>query len=281
MTGTAANALALCAVTPPHGRVYCHKGAHIATDEVNAPGFWLPGLSFELLPGSGGKIDCAAFAQALERAAWGSINCSQPTVLSITQPTECGTVYRCDEIRQLTDVAHQHGLAVHMDGARLANAIAHVGCSAADMTWRCGVDVLSLGANKNGCLLAEAVVVFGARDIRALWYKSKQGGQLASKMRFVSAQLLAYAKNRRWLETARLANDAAQQLATKLLSIPNVDVLYSVEANIVIARIPSDILIRMRAAGVNCHEFEDKEILRFVTSFQTEPAALDKLFLSL
>lgn len=276
-TGTVANALALSFIAPSHGRVYCHEQAHIVVDEVNAPGFFVPGLTFTPLQGQRGKVDRDAFAAALDAAPWGAVNCAQPAALSITQASEMGTVYRTEEIRALAESAHGRGLGLHMDGARLANAIATLDVSPAEATWRCGVDILSLGASKNGCFLTEAVVVFGRSDVRPLWYKSKQGGHLSSKLRFLTAQLIAYASDGRWLMSARRANRAAARLAAGLASIDAIDLVNPIEANIVFARLVPGMAAQLRAQGFLFHSRRQEGYVRFVTSFDTTDADVDRL----
>lgn len=276
-TGTAANALALSFVAPSHGRIYCHEHAHIVVDEVNSPGFFVPGLTFTPLHGQMGKVDPVAFASALDAAPWGAVNCAQPAALSITQASELGTVYRTEEIRALANSAHGHGLRLHMDGARLANAIATLDISPAEATWRCGVDILSLGASKNGCFLTEAVVLFGRNDMRPLWYKSKQSGHLSSKLRLLTAQLIAYAADGRWLDSARRANRAALRLSQGLASISAVKLFNEVEANIVFAHLPPGMATRLRARGFQFHGHGKDGRVRFVTSFDTTDLDVDRL----
>lgn len=276
-TGTVANALALSFVAPSHGRVYCHEHSHIVVDEVNSPGFFVPGLTFSPLQGEMGKVDADAFSAALDEAPWGAVNCAQPAALSITQASEFGTVYRSEEIRALAMSAHSRGLRLHMDGARLANAIVTLNVSPADATWRCGVDVLSLGASKNGCFLTEAVVVFGRHDVKPLWYKSKQSGHLSSKLRFLAAQLIAYAAGDRWLDSARRANRAALRLVAGLAPVSAIDIINKVEANIVFARISPGLASRLRAQGFQFHSRVRDERVRFVTSFDTSDQDVDCL----
>ncbi|HEY0283223.1 MAG TPA: beta-eliminating lyase-related protein, partial [Rhizomicrobium sp.] len=192
ISGTAANALALAALVPPHGAIFCHSESHIAVDECGAPEFFTHGAKLVPLEGENGKLVPETLERALGRFQKGFVHHVQPAALSLTQSTELGTVYRPGEIAALSALAHAHGMTVHMDGARFANALATLGCSPADATWRAGVNAISFGATKNGALGAEAVIFFGSAEARDFEYRRKKAGHLLSKMRFVSAQLDAY-----------------------------------------------------------------------------------------
>ena len=191
-TGTAANALALSQIVPPYGAVYCHDTAHIVTDECGAPEFYTGGAKMMRLPGADGKIRPEQVANAIAFAEDMGVHHVKPAAISLSQATEWGTVYELTEVSALAAIAKRHDLPVHMDGARLANALVHLGCTVAEATWKCGVDVLSLGATKNGALCAEAVIFFDRHRARDFDRRRKQAGHLWSKLRFVSAQLVAY-----------------------------------------------------------------------------------------
>src|SRR3984957_18203231 len=216
-TGTAANALALSHITPSYGAVLCHETAHIVTDECGAPEFFTGGAKMLGQPGADGKIKPAQVANAVAFAEDMGVHHVKPAAVSLSQATEGGTVYDVTEVSALAAVAKRHGLPVHMDGARFANALVHLGCTPAAATWKSGVDVLSLGATKNGALCAEAVVFFDQRQARDFERRRKQAGHLWSKLRFVSAQLLAYFEHGLWLDNARHANAMASALAQGLL----------------------------------------------------------------
>ena len=217
-TGTAANALALAHLTPPWGAVLCHDEAHIATDECGAPEFFGGGIKLVGLAGEAGKITPATLQHALADGQWGGPHHVSPAVLSLSQATEAGTIYRADEIRQLADIAHGRGLAVHVDGARFANALARMNASPAQATWMAGVDVLSFGATKGGALAAEAVVFFDAARGANMSERRKRGGHLVSKHRFIAAQIEAYFTDDLWLRLARHANAMADRLASGLVA---------------------------------------------------------------
>ena len=215
-TGTAANALALAQVTPPWGVVFCHADSHIATDECGAPEFFGGGLKLEGLAGDGAKIAPKTLQAALAGYGGHSPHQMVASALSITQASEAGTIYRTDEIATLCEIAHARSLAVHMDGARFANALVRLNASPAQMTWQSGIDVLSFGATKGGAMAAEAVIIFDAERAGFFGERRKRGGQLLSKHRFLAAQFAAYLADDLWLNLARHANAMADRLAQKL-----------------------------------------------------------------
>jgi threonine aldolase len=274
-TGTAANALALACLTPPFGAVYCHEQAHIATDECGAPEFFTGGAKLVTCPGEHGKLTPDILAARIAGA--GVMHKVQPAILSITQQTEAGTVYRADEIAALGALARRHGLALHMDGARFANAVATLGCAPAAITWRAGVDALSFGATKNGALAAEAVVFFDPAKAGELGFRRKRAGHLLSKLRFVSAQLDAYLANDLWLRNARHANAMAARLGGGLAALPGARLLHPVEGNEVFAELTEPAIERLRAAGFGFYRRGATPVLRLVTAFDTDPAAVEAL----
>ncbi len=278
-TGTAANALALATLSPSWGAILCHQDSHIFTNEANAPEFYTGGAKLLPLPGEHGKLDAAIVAAQLP-GGLGSVHYPQPSIISLTQSTEAGTVYRPDEIAAIAEVARQHHLSVHMDGARFANAVAHLGGAApADITWRSGVDVLTFGATKNGAMAAEAVVFFGARARAAaqeFGFRRKRGGHLWSKLRFLSAQLEAYLADGLWLRNAYRANRAACRLAEAFARIPSAKLRYPVEANEVFVELPEEVIIALEAAGFGLLRWDDGST-RLVTSFDTVDADVDAL----
>jgi threonine aldolase len=280
VTGTAANALALATICPPHGAIFCHRLAHIAVDECGAPEFFSHGARLVPLEGRNGKLDPEAIAAAITRFPVGNVHSQQPAAISLTQATEAGTCYSLDEIAAIARVAREHHLKLHMDGARFANALAHLGCSPADATWRAGIDVLSFGATKNGALGAEAVVFFHAGDVRDFEYRRKKAGHLVSKMRFVSAQLVSYLEHDRWLATAARANALAQVLAKGLGAIHAAEIAYPVEANAVFVTLPDDVVAHLRAAGARFLDWMPpsggRTLIRLVCSFATPEADVTK-----
>src|SRR5271154_4580810 len=230
-TGTAANALALAQVTPPWGGVFCHEQSHIATDECGAPELFGSGLNLAGLPGGDGKIAPETLAAAL--AGYGDHRPHQmvAAALSLAQASEAGTIYRTDEIARLSEIAHARSLAVHMDGARFANALVRLNATPAQMTWQSGVDVLSLGATKAGALAAEAVLIFDPARAAFFGERRKRAGHLLSKHRFIAAQFLAWLADDRWLALARHANAKADKLAAGLAA-GGIKTVWPVEANL-------------------------------------------------
>ena len=249
-TGTAANALALATLTPPYGAIFAHHEAHIACDECGAPGFFSGGAQLALLDGEQGKLSAATLAQAIE-AHPVSVHNVQPAAVSVSQASELGGAYRPEEITALCNVAHAHGLKVHMDGARFANAVRFLGCHPGDVTWRAGVDVLSFGATKNGALAAEAVVFFDRSLVRDFELRRKRAGHLLSKSRFVSAQLLAYLETGLWRTNAEFAN----RLARKIGEAAGARLLHPVEANEVFVRLGDAGKEALRSAGFEFYDW--------------------------
>jgi threonine aldolase len=279
-TGTAANALALAHFAPPWGAVLCHAESHVATDECGAPEFFGGGTKLIGLPGEGAKISAATLHAALERGAWGGPHHVTPAVLSLSQATECGTIYRVAEVRELADIAHKHGVALHMDGARIGNALARMNVSLAEITWKAGVDVLSFGATKGGTMGAEAVIFFDPKRGANMPDRRKRGGATASKHRFIAAQMEAYLKDDLWLKLARHANDMADALSEGLTAA-GCKPVWPVEANEVFAPLPNATDGKLKAAGAAYYPWPgsarpDHTLVRLVTSFQTTQEDVDK-----
>jgi threonine aldolase len=275
-TGTAANALALAQVAPPWGVVLCHSESHIATDECGAPEFFGHGLKLAGVPGEAGKITPEGLQAALAGYGGHSPHEMIPAALSITQASEAGTVYRTTEIAALAEIARQRSLALHMDGARFANALVRLNATPAEMTWRCGVDVLSFGATKGGAIGAEAVIFFDPAAAAFFAERRKRGGHLLSKHRFIAAQLLAYLAEDRWLALARHANAMADKLAEGLSAI-GLRPVWPVDANLVFVVLPRALEAKLRAAGASYYVRSsdsvatgpDQVLIRLVTSFAT------------
>jgi threonine aldolase len=280
LTGTAANALALSTLCPQHGAVVCHDHAHIAVDECSAVEFYTHGAKLALVEGEHGKLTPEAIARALKAFRKGDVHSAQPSVISITQATESGTVYALKEIAEIAALAKAHGMKLHMDGARFANALAYLGASPAEMSWKAGVDVLSFGATKNGALCAEAVVFFNREDVRDFEYRRKKAGHLVSKMRFVSAQLVSYLENDRWLASAAHANALAKRLAQGLAAVPDADIAHPVEANGIFVRLPDKTVAHLRDKGARFLDWAPPEkgrtLIRLVTSFATPDADIER-----
>ena len=278
-TGTAANALALATLVPPHGAVFCHELAHINTDECGAPEFYSGGAKLMTLPGAAGKIRASQLAAPVAHAREMGVHHVVPAAISVSQATEWGTVYGRDEMAELADAAHALGLAVHMDGARFGNAVAHLGCTPAEASWKCGVDVLSFGATKNGALAAEAVVFFKPQLAQAFELRRKRAGHLWSKLRYLSAQLNALLTDGLWLRHARHANALATRLAQGL-GRHGIRSVQPVQANEVFAAMPAPLIARLRSQGFEFYEWpapgESLPVVRLVTAFDMASGDVDE-----
>jgi threonine aldolase len=272
--GTGSNSVALAATANAFGAIYCHETSHINVYECGAPEFFT-GAKLVGLPGRDYRLEAAALDAALRLAGRGNPTRVQPFALNITQPTDFGTLYPPAEIKALCDVAHGHGLRVHMDGARFANAIAALGCTPAELTWRAGVDVLSFGATKNGAVNAEAVVVFDEELSREMPFLMKRGGQVLSKARFVSAQLARYVADDRWLERAAAANAHARMLARELAKLPGVALVAPVEVNMLFLRMPDAAVAALERGPF--HFYKLGRDLRFVCRHDQEPEGMEAL----
>ncbi len=276
INGTTANALALATLTPPHGAILCHAEAHIAVDECGAPEFFTHGAKLVPIAGDDAKLTPSAVEAALRHFQKGFVHHAQPAAISLTQATELGTVYTPQEIGALSQTARAHGMAMHMDGARFANALVGLGCTPAQMTWQSGVDALSFGATKNGALAAEAVIFFDPNQARDFVYRRKKSGHLLSKMRFVSAQLDAYLADDLWLGNARRANALAQRLAQGLARAGAITIAHPVAANAVFARMPPALAAKLRKAGALFYDWGPAQggtvLTRLMLSFATPEA---------
>ena len=275
-SGTASNALALSALTPVFGNIYCHRLSHINTDECGAPEFYTGGAKLVTLKGVNGKITPEELSDNI--GGVGIVHHTQPSVVSITQLSETGEVYQLDEISTIAETAHKHNLKMHMDGARFANALVSLGVTPAEMTWKSGIDVLSFGATKNGCIAAEAIIFFKPELVGNLPFLLKRSGHLLSKMRFVSAQLDAYISNEVWLRNAKHANKMGKKLSEGLSLNPNIELTYPTQANEVFAKFPRSIIEHLNSEGYKMNEEElDGKAVRLVAAWNTESSDVDRL----
>lgn len=289
-TGTAANALSISLLCPPWGAVYCHEEAHIEVDECGAPEFYIGGGKTAPIDGAHGKISPATLKARLALTPHGGVHHIQHGMLSLTNLTEAGTLYRPDEVAALTAIAKAERLPVHMDGARFTNAIVAAGCTAAQMTWRSGIDVLSFGGTKNGCMGVEAVVIFDPAKAWEFELRRKRGGHLFSKHRFLSAQMSAYLDHGLWLRLATHSNRMAERLAKGIAALPGGSLMHPCEGNIVFARFPRALHRKAMAAGGHYYLWPFDQTLegpddapvsaRFVCSWSTTEEDVDR-FLNL
>ena len=279
VTGTAANALALAASCPPHGAVVCHLEAHINTDECGAPEMFTGGAKLMGVRGPGCKVTPGAVTAMLDAMGRGEHE-QRPSVLSLSQATELGTVYSAEEVAALAHTARDRRMSLHMDGARFSNALVRLGCTPAELTWKAGVDVLSFGATKNGALGVEAVIFFARHLSEDFLYRRKRAGQLVSKSRFLAAQMLALLNDDLWLTNARHANAMADLLADGVRALPRVRLPLPVEANEVFAIVPRAMHDALHAKGATYLVWPgegpgpdmvgpDEVFIRLLTSFRT------------
>ena len=271
--GTAANSLALAAMCQSYHATLCHELAHVETDECGAPEFFSNGTKLLLLPGPGGKLTPESITHAVERRR--DIHYPKPRVVSVTQATELSTVYSIDDLAAIGATCRRHGLRLHMDGARFANAVAALGVPPRAITRDVGVDVLCLGGTKNGMGVGEAVVFFDAALAEEFAYRCKQAGQLASKMRYLTAPWVGLLQDDVWLENARRANAAAAALEAGLRTIPGIEVLGQRQANAVFAHLPAALAERLRARGWQFYNFIGAGGFRLMCSWATTAAEID------
>ncbi len=273
-SGTAANALGLSALCPPWGAVLAHTTAHVLNSEGGATSMLGAGAVIKGVDGDDFRLHPDGVRATLDEVRWGDPHHSQPAVVSLTNPTDMGTVYRADEIAAVTAAAAERGLRAHLDGARIANALVATGATPAEMTWRSGIDMLSLGATKNGGLSAEAIVAFDAAAAEELVYRTKRAGHVTSKMRYQSAQLIAYLTDGLWLDLADRANAAMARLADGLAGL-GVELVNRPDVNMAFVRIDDGIASRLEDAGLHFYRI-GPGIVRFVTSWQTTNEDVDE-----
>ena len=270
-TGTVANSIALATVTPPWGSVFCHRGAHILNDECGAPEFFGNGMRLVPVDGEYGKMTTDELDKTIRANEGHGVHSYKPSALSLTQATEAGTVYGIEEVTALCDSAHKLGLKTHMDGARFANAIVSLDCHPAEVTCEAGIDMLSFGASKNGCMAAEALVIFNQPQWRETAERlRKRSGHLLSKMRYVSAQLLAYIENDRWLNMAGHANLQAARFAEAVENHASACLEYPVDANEVFVRWTEEGFNHLQLNGIQFQLWPGRDDLaRFVFGHST------------
>ena len=274
-SGTASNALALSAISPVFGNIYCHKFSHINVDECGAPEFSTGGAKLIPLTGRDGKITTDELESNI--GGFGIVHHTQPSIVSITQATETGEVYTLDQIKSISEVAHKRKLKMHMDGARFANALVSLDVSPAEMTWKSGIDILSFGATKNGCIAAEAIVIFNKELVGNLPFLLKRSGHLLSKMRFVSAQLDAYISNDVWLKNAKHANNMAKKLSNGLVATNQVKLIYPTEANEVFVKLSREMVNHLNSEEYMMSNDElNGSTVRLVTAWNTKTEEVDE-----
>ncbi len=274
LNGTAANSLALAHAGRPYHAVVAHAASHLATDEAGAPAFFAGGAGLKTADGPHAKLT----GEDVTRLGIPSrgVHSVKPRTLSLTQSTELGTVYDLQELRVLTAAARNAGLVVHMDGARLANALVTLGCTAAEATWKTGVDMLSLGGVKNGLAAGEALVVFDPVLADEIEWRIKQSGQLHSKMRYFTAPWVGILESGAWIGNARHANAMARRLAAMLGGLPGLTIAEAVQANAVFVDMPTGMQEQVRAKGWRFYTFQGASLCRLMCAWDTEPATVGR-----
>lgn len=270
--GTAANSLALASLCQSYHGVICCEAAHVETDECGAPEFFSNGSKLLVAPGADGKLTPESICELATKRQ--DIHYPKPRAVTLTQSTETGRVYTLGELRGISHECRTRGLSLHMDGARFANAIANVGCSPAEMTWKSGIDVLCFGGTKNGMAVGEAVIFFDAKLAADFDYRCKQAGQLASKMRYLSAPWVGLLESGAWLRNATHANRSAQYCAGVIAEIPGVTISQVVEANAVFITAPDAVLEALRSRGWHFYTFIGGAA-RFMFSWDTDLKRID------
>ena len=283
--GTAANSLILATLSQPWETVFCHTVAHIHEDECNAPEFYSGGTKLTLVPGPEAKMTAENLRRSILAEETRGVHGPQRGPVSLTQATERGTIYSLKEIQEISATAEEFGLPVHMDGARFANAVQSLGCSAAEMTWKSGVDAVTFGGTKNGLMAVEAVIFFNPKHAWEFELRRKRGAHLFSKHRFLAAQMQSYLAGDLWLDMAKKSNDASARLIQGLKQIPEVQINFEPQANIIFAQWARAAHQRLHAAGAQYYVMAgdhttgpSDELLpaRLVTDWSTTPENVDK-----
>ena len=272
--GTAANALALAQLCQPFHSIICHENAHIENDECGACEFYTGGSKLIPTRGANGKIDLCEVEAALLRQH--ELHSHKPRVITLTQPTELGTVYTADEIRKISAFAKKRRMLLHMDGARFANAVAALRCAPREITWQAGVDALSFGGTKNGLAAGELVIFFNKQHSADFDYRAKQGGHLASKMRFLAVPWIALLENDVWLKNAQRANNAALRLANGLRDC-GVEIVFPVESNAVFVRLDTTSARKLREIGWDFYKFIEPNVYRLMCAWSANDEAIAAL----
>jgi threonine aldolase len=271
--GTAANSLSLASLCQSYHSVICHELAHIETDECGGPEFFSNGSKLLTGKGEQGKLTPDVIEQLVTRRI--DVHYPKPKVVSLTQSTEVGTVYTVEEVRAIAAIAKRRHLKVHMDGARFANAVASLDVHPSEITWRAGVDVLCFGGTKNGLPIGEAVVFFDSAMAEDFAYRVKQAGQLASKMRFISAPWLGLLENDVWLKNARHANAMAQLLHERIRHLPQLNIMFPPQANGVFVEMPLQCSKQLRQKGWNFYQFIGAGGCRLMCAWDTQPETVE------
>ncbi len=272
--GTAANSLALSSLCQSYHSIICHEVAHVETDECGAPEFFSNGSKILLGSGENGKLNPQIIEELVLKRT--DIHYPKPKVVSVTQATEVGTVYQKEELLKIREVCEKHSLKVHMDGARLANALAWLKIKPKEITWQCGIDVLCFGGTKNGLAVGETVIFFDRKLAEDFGYRCKQAGQLASKMRFLAAPWVGLLNDKVWLKNAAHANACAEKLEHQLANLPNIKIMFPRQANSVFVQMPMPVIDRLRANGWHFYTFIAVGGVRLMCSWDTTEESIEQ-----
>ena len=276
VSGTAANSISLSAICPPFGSIFCSDNAHINLDECGAPEFYSGGAKLIPIKTINGLLSANSLNTKIKNMGTHGVHEMLPSAISITQTSELGTVYSPDHIKNISSLAKKNNLKIHMDGARFANACAFLKCTPAKMTWKSGVDILSLGATKNGALSCELVVVFNKKIFAHIDRRQKRSGHLLSKQKFIAAQIIKWIENDRWLQAANEANNKTREIITILKKNKKINIIYPVESNMIFAEIPLDLELHLKKNNLEFYNWPSKKnTLRFVISWNFENQDID------
>lgn len=275
-TGTASNSIALKTLTPGYGTIFCTPESHIYNDESSAPEFFTGGAKLKPISSVNAKIQVAKIENDIRKSIDHYPHIGKPSTISLTQTTELGTVYSLDELQAICDFSKKNNLRIHMDGARFSGALSYINTTPANLTWKAGVDILSLGATKNGALMGEMIILFDMDLLEKLTFSHKQAGQLLSKTRYMSAQCLRWFEDDLWIKNATSANKMATQLSAIFNSLTSLKVIYPVQSNEVFVSLGKELAAYLKENGVGFHHWED-DLYRFVTSWQTSPSEIQSV----
>lgn len=278
-TGSAANILSFACSVPPYGAIFCAENSHVDIDECNGPEFYTGGAKIVSIKSDNGKLNPEDLSDKIKNFSPHGFHNPLPVAITLTQSTEVGTVYTPNEIMEISKIAKSYNMILHLDGARISNALAYLGCSWADISWKAGVDLLSLGTTKNGTIAAEAIILFHMGLSDKLEYFRKRGGHLVSKMRFLSAQLNAFISDDLWKQNALHANNMAIRLVDGIKEIRAIQLAYPVESNGVFLKLPKSIAEGLIERGFKFYPWggQNSNIYRFMFSFNTPENSVDNL----
>ena len=275
-SGTASNSISLSTICPPYGGIICSSDSHLDGDECGAPEFFTGGAKLIKIHTSNGIISPQKLKNKINSFGLHGIHEVKLSVLDITQISELGTIYTIDKLKELTDIAHKNNLLIHMDGARFANACASLNCKPSEISWKSGIDIMSLGATKNGAMACELIVIFNKDITDDIDRRQKRAGHLWSKNRYMSAQIIKWIEDDRWFKAAKKANNFAKQIHDILSSNKNIKIPFAVEGNMVFAEISANLQKYLLENKVKFNKWpKGKNLTRFVASWDTKESEIN------